>query len=143
MNDDSQALISLADFIQQIKQDLAENQVEDPVFYIDGIEIEAQVVASKEENGNAGLKLSILNFAVNAGVASKSSQVQTQTLKISLSPIMSKEELKDKLSDEDMEKVTEKTRNTVFRGASNTTTEDHPNANTRGGRSPLRGGGRI
>ncbi len=121
MGHSSEELISLADFIQQIKMDLAKQQSNDEaVFYIDGIEIEAQVVATKEQSSKAdvGLKLSILNFGAGAGIADKTAQVHTQKLKVSLSPIMGKDELKAQLAPEDIEKITEQARKTVFRGAS-------------------------
>lgn len=116
MAEDSQ-LIGLADFIQQLKADLAPREEQDePLFYIDSIELEAQIVASQEQTGKAGLKLSILNFGADAGVGTKNAETHTQKLKISLSPILSKEELKGTLSEEEKQRMESSARQRVMRG---------------------------
>jgi hypothetical protein len=115
MNINSSDLINLADFIQQLKADLKPIQ-DAPLFYIDSIEVEAHVVASLAQSGNAGIKISILNFGAQAGVDSKRETAYSQTVKIKLSPVFSKEELKNTLSPEKLNQAKQTASQTVMRG---------------------------
>ena len=103
--DEQPELISLADLIEQVKNDLLTNPATHPAFYIDGIEIAAQVVASrsKSEGGKAGvgLNLSVLGFKADAGINSQTALASemTQTVTIKLSPLLSKEDYLAQLND--------------------------------------------
>ena len=105
-------LISLADVIQQLKADLKPIQ-DDPLFYLDSIEIEAQVVVSREHGGD--IKLSVLNF-LGAEANAKHEAAYTQSIKINLSPIFSKEELKNALPPDRLSQAKQSACQTVMRG---------------------------
>lgn len=69
-------LISLADLIEQVKADLLSKGAGDnPAFFIDGVEVAAQVVArrDKAEGGKAGLgiSLAVLGLKADAGIHTK------------------------------------------------------------------------
>jgi hypothetical protein len=116
-------LISLADLIEQIKTDLLTKGVgNNPAFFIDGVEIAAQVVARREkaEGGKAGLgiSLAVLGLRADAGVDTKTtlgSQL-TQTVTIKLSPLLSKEHYLAQLGDAERERVTQTAAELVARG---------------------------
>jgi hypothetical protein len=91
-------LISLAEVIEQIKTDLLTNPAgANPAFFIDGVEVTAQVVAHREKaEGNkagVGIGLAVLGFKANAGVDTKTTlgNQSTQTVTIKLSPLLTKE----------------------------------------------------
>ncbi len=116
-------LISLADLIEQIKTDLlTKGAGNNPAFFIDGVEIAAQVVARREkaEGGKAGLgiSLAVLGLRADAGVDTKTtlgSQL-TQTVTIKLSPLLSKEHYLAQLGDAERERVTGTAAKVVARG---------------------------
>jgi len=116
-------LISLADLIEQIKTDLlTKGAGANPAFFIDGVEIAAQVVARREkaEGGKAGLgiSLAVLGLRADAGVDTKTtlgSQL-TQTVTIKLSPLLSKEQYLAQLGDPERERVTQTAAKVVARG---------------------------
>jgi len=115
-------LISLSDLIEQIKADLlAPGRNSDPAFYIDGIEVAAQVVATrnKTEGGKAGIGLSVLGLKADAGLDSHStlgSQL-TQTVTIKLSPLFDREEYMQRLDSDAHDEVEQVMRQSVVRGA--------------------------
>lgn len=89
-------LISLADLIEQVKNDLLANPTANPALFVDGIDITAQVVVSRSrsEGGKAGvgLNLSVLGFKADAGLNSQTTlgSERTQTVTIKLSPLLDK-----------------------------------------------------
>ncbi|WP_133512477.1 trypco2 family protein [Candidatus Thiosymbion oneisti] len=96
---DQVELISLAELIEQIKTDLLTNAVSDnPAFFIDGIEVTAQVVARRDRakggKASTGINLAVLGLRADAGLDIKTalgSQL-TQTVTIKLSPLLTKDE---------------------------------------------------
>jgi hypothetical protein len=118
-NNDKPKPISLSEFIEQVKQDLLQKPKPDsiPLFAIEKIEIEAQVIATKEQGGDAGIKLSILNFGARANVSSKSTQMDTQTVKVTLSPLLSKEQLVAQMTPEMWTNVQQQAKVAMSRGS--------------------------
>jgi hypothetical protein len=113
-------LISLSELIEQIKRDLMANRQSDPALYIDGIEVSAQVVATrnKTEGGNAGIGLAVLGLKADAGLDSHStlgSQL-TQTVTIKLSPLLSREEIVRQLDPDARKEVEQAIRQGLVRG---------------------------
>ncbi|SEH05006.1 trypco2 family protein [Candidatus Venteria ishoeyi] len=104
-NTEKENLIDLSELIAQVKTDLLKevkkNTEDEPLLFVDEIEVSAQVVASKTEGGKAGVKLSVLNFGVDGGVHTQSKQQQTHTIKIKLSPLVSKQEYLTSLTEEE------------------------------------------
>jgi hypothetical protein len=95
---ESVELISLSELIEQVKADLltqvATRGARNPLFFVDAVELTAQVVARREkgEGGQAGLSLSVLGFKADAGIDTKTtvgSQL-TQSVTIKLSPLLGK-----------------------------------------------------
>ncbi|MBW4542282.1 MAG: hypothetical protein KME43_24565 [Myxacorys chilensis ATA2-1-KO14] len=89
MPDNNNDLIGLTELIEQIKQDLMsaslDQQTEVPLFGISAVELELQVTVKKE--GKGGLKFYVIDFG---GAASRD---DVQKVKVSLSPLLSKEQL--------------------------------------------------
>jgi hypothetical protein len=116
-------LISLAELIDQIKADLlAPRENPDPAFYIDGIEVTAQVVATRNqtEGGKAGIGLSVLGLKADAGVDTHSSLggQATQTVTIKLSPLLSREDYLKQLGDDERGRIEQIAARVVTRGGS-------------------------
>ena len=95
--------IALQDLIYQVKRELlAPNPKElakdpNPLFMIDRIELEIAVSVSHSSSG--GIKLSVLNFA-EMSVGGSLGQERGNVVKVSLSPLLSREEiLKEALLD--------------------------------------------
>lgn len=82
-------LIGLAELIEQVKRELLSNtsdkQTEVPLFSVDKVELELQVTVRRE--GKAGLKLYV--FQLGGG----GSRDDVQKVKVTLSPLLSKEVL--------------------------------------------------
>ncbi len=103
--------IGLSELIYQVKQDLLNDSKEDdpvPLFAVEEIQVEAAVVISR--SGNAGIDIKV--FSMGAGV----SKEDTQTVRVTLRPLRSREELAADLSTEDPElhrKVVETSRRLV------------------------------
>lgn len=89
MPNDNDNLIGLADLIEQVKQDLqssALNRDADvPLFGVDSVELELQVTVKNE--GKAGIKLYVVDLGGGAG------RDDVQKVKVSLSPLLNKEQL--------------------------------------------------
>lgn len=81
------ANIELAEAIQKLRQELsasvknAENS--DIQFQLGPIELELQVVATKEASADAGVKWMLFNASAQAQASSE----RTQTLKLTLNPV--------------------------------------------------------
>jgi len=115
-------LISLAELIDQIKADLlAPRENPDPAFYIDGIEVTAQVVATRNrtEGGKAGIGLSVLGVKADAGVDTHGSLggQATQTVTIKLSPLISREQHWQRLDKAARKKLEKTVPGVVVRGS--------------------------
>lgn len=89
MTDDNTNLIGLADLIEQLKQDLQSTALDRdaavPLFGVDVVELELQVTVKNE--GKAGIKLYVVDVGGGA------SRDDVQKVKVSLSPLLSKEQL--------------------------------------------------
>lgn len=116
-------LISLADLIDQVKADLlAKGASDNPAFFVEGVEIAAQVVASRAdtEGGKAGLgiNLAVLGFKADAGIDTKTavSSQSTQTVTIKLVPLLSREEYLAGLDEAERKQLKEKSSRIVTRG---------------------------
>ncbi len=108
-------LISLSDLIAQVKSDLLSRPLvgdtEDPLYYLDSIELTAQVVASRtiDKGGNAGVSLSVLGFSAEVGGEVKSAGFaeNTQTVRLTLSPLVDKAEFVKQQSPEVQQRIRE------------------------------------
>ena len=112
--------ISLSEFIFQVKKDLLDKQLskDDPVplFAIDEIEVEVSVTASREAEGKAGLNLTILGVGLEAGGTGTVGKENAQTVRVKLSPLLSKAELFEQLPDHVKQEIRRKSTTTVLRG---------------------------
>ena len=117
-------LISLAELIEQIKTDLLDRVgargARDPLFFVDAVEITAQVVVrrDKAEGGKAGLSLAVLGLKADAGIDTKTtvgSQL-TQGITIKLSPLLSKEDFLAGLAPEQRQGLDEAAAKAIVRG---------------------------
>jgi hypothetical protein len=112
--------ISLSEFIFQVKKDLLDKQLskDDPVplFAIDEIEVEVGVTATREAEGNAGLNLTILGVGLEAGGKGTVGKENAQTVRVKLSPLLSKEELFEQLPDSVKQEIRRKSSTVVMRG---------------------------
>lgn len=101
--------IGLQELIYQIKHELlAPNPKErardpEPLFFIDKIDLEIAIKVTKE--GNGGIKLTVLSVLEAGGGVSQATE-RGHVVKVSLSPLMSREEiLRDLLADPDKREV--------------------------------------
>jgi hypothetical protein len=112
--------ISLSEFIWQVKKDLLDRQLskDDPVplFAIDEIEVEVSVTASREAEGSAGLNLTILGVGLEAGGTGTVGKENAQTVRIKMTPLLSKAELYERLPDHIKAEIGRKSQTTVLRG---------------------------
>ena len=114
-------LISLSELIDKVKADLLSqvhaNSLDTPLLFIDEIQITAQVVVKREqgEAGKAGLNISVLGLGVNAGVDTKSTVAHelTQSLTIKLTPLYSKAEYLQTLTEEQKAKIKKASKTTA------------------------------
>jgi Trypsin-co-occurring domain 2 len=86
--------IGLAEFIQQVKQELLatypENENDTPFLSVDSVELELQVTVKREGGGRA--KINVLTFG-SGEVSGKVSRDDVQKVTVKLSPLLSKENL--------------------------------------------------
>jgi hypothetical protein len=115
-------LISLAELIEQVKADLLASAPTAPaVFFIDGVEVTAQVLAQRQrmEGGKAGLRLSVLGAKAEAGVDSHTTVAadRIQTVKVHLTPLIDKAEAMTRLAEDERERVRAEAVQAVMRGS--------------------------
>lgn len=106
--------ITLQDLIDKVKADLfsaykgtaKEGKQIYPIFFVDQVELELAVNFTYE--AETGLKISILQV-LEGGATGKQGKEKGHTMKISLSPILSREELRAELEKDEklMEKIKE------------------------------------
>lgn len=88
--------IGLQELIYQVKRELlAPNPLQraedpDPLFFVEKVELEIAVKVQKEGNGN--IKLSVLSFA-DLSAGGSVSQERGHVVKVSLAPLLPKEEI--------------------------------------------------
>jgi hypothetical protein len=85
--------IELAEFIKKVKADLLtppEENEDIPLLSVDSVELELQVAVQKEDGGKIGFNLSVLT----GEAADKINQQQIQKVKLTLSPLLNKQELR-------------------------------------------------
>jgi hypothetical protein len=119
-------LISLSELIAKVKSDLLSQVTlageDNPMLFVDGIEITAQVVAKREkgEGGKAGLSLSVLGFGTSAGIDTKTTVASqlTQAVTIKLSPLIGKAEYVEGLEPAEKSKVLGIVKQALVRGQS-------------------------
>jgi len=117
-------LISLADLIDQIKSDLRRGERSDPALFIDGIEVTAQVVVSrnKTEGGKTGvgLNLSVIGFKADAGINTQTAlgSEMTQSVTIKLSPLLDKADYLAQLDETERIKLEQDVAKIATRGKS-------------------------
>ncbi len=112
--------ISLSEFIFQVKKDLLDRQLSKgdpvPLFAIDEIEVEVSVTASREAAGSAGLNLTILGVGLEAGGTGTVGKENAQTVRVTMSPLLSKAELFEQLPENVKQEITRKSSTVVMRG---------------------------
>lgn len=83
--------IGLQELVEQVRKELLEpSKSPDPIFFIDKIELELTVKVVREANGQ--IKVKVLSF-VGAGVGGSIGDERGHVVKISLSPLMEREEI--------------------------------------------------
>jgi hypothetical protein len=120
---ESVEFISLSELIEQVKVDLLSGggpSAPGPLFFVEAVEVSAQVVARREkgEGGKAGLSLSVLGLKADAGIDTKTtvgSQL-TQTVTIKLSPLLSKDAYLARLAPDQRQGVEDATAKALARG---------------------------
>ena len=84
--------IGLAELIEKVKAELL-NPPKNPRFlFVDNVELELQVVVKKD--AKTGLKINVLGIG-GANVGANVEQRDIQRVKVSLSPVFTKEEMKE------------------------------------------------
>jgi len=81
--------IGLTEMIYQVKRELLSHEAREkdpvPIFAVDEVEIEASVQVSR--GGEGGINIQVLSLGITG------SQAATQTVRVTLKPILSREEL--------------------------------------------------
>jgi hypothetical protein len=117
-------MISLSELIEQIKADLLApvdpNSERNPLFFIDAVEVTAQVVVQRNEaeGGKAGLSLAVLGLKADAGIDSKTTvgSELTQGITIKLSPLLGKADYLARLAPEQRQGLDEAAARAIVRG---------------------------
>lgn len=116
--------IGLSEFIYQVKKDLLDKQftADDPVplFAIDQVEVEVGVMATREGSGGlkGGINLSIIGLGgAEAELGGKFSKENAQTVRVTLSPLLSKEQLLARMPPEQRERVMQQAEEAIARGS--------------------------
>jgi hypothetical protein len=103
MSETHENSIGLADLIEQVKHELTyvdpAQAKAAPVFWVESVELELQVTVKRE--GKAGIKV----YVVEAGGGTSRDEVQK--VKVSLTPLLSKEEIRKLYQERFPEKVRE------------------------------------
>ena len=120
--------IGLAEFIQQVKQELLttypDSQNDTPLLSIDSVELELQVTVKKE--GRGGIKINVLPFG-GGDVSGKVSRDDVQKVTLKLSPLVSKEVLINtygKQNPEKYQKFVDQTLQGILKGDSKSNLND-------------------
>ena len=122
--------IGLGEFIAKVKEDLKTTE-DSPIFFLEKAELEIHVTASKEASleggakGGTDFKVNVLGFDLmklgEAEVSGKASgKLQRQdvhTIKVTLTPIFSKDEIKKTLSEEELGEIRESIKKKIMRGS--------------------------
>lgn len=121
--------ISLNEFIAQVKKDLLPTE-DLPIFFLEKAELEINVTVAHEDSyedqfqGKAGLKISVLGVDfLNLGEVQASEKAShnlqrqdVHTIKVTLVPIFTKEEIKTDLNDEEIRKIKWGVKRKIMRG---------------------------
>lgn len=103
MPESNENLIGLAELIEQVKYELTyvdpDQAKEPPVFWVDAVELELQVTVKRD--AKAGIKV----YVLEAGGGT--SQDDVQKVKVNLTPLLSKEEIRKLYQEKFPEKVRE------------------------------------
>ena len=103
MPESNENLIGLAELIEQVKHELThvdpDQKKEPPVFWVDAVELELQVTVKRDA------KLGIKVYVLEAGGGA--SRDDMQKVKVSLTPLLSKEEIRKLYQEGFPEKVRE------------------------------------
>jgi hypothetical protein len=108
--------IGLAELIENVKQDLLNSSYSDketniPLLYIESVELELKVTVNRGVKG--GIDIKVLSLGSDA------SQNEAQTVKVKLSPLLSKEALQNiylKQHPDKLEDFKTQSFNTILRG---------------------------
>lgn len=114
--------IDLNDLIDKLKTDLfapyagttQAGKVVYPIFFVDGVEVELAVNIKVEASG--GIKISVPQVAELSGTAGAGGS-RSHTMKIKLSPILTREELRDGLDDRALKGIQEASQMALRRGS--------------------------
>mgnify|MGYP000995732990 CR=1 FL=1 len=99
--------IGLIELIQKVKQELAAKQDDDELFFIEEINLEVNFVVSGDLN--SGFNLGIVT------VGSDVNEQKTQKINVKLTPILTKDELKKKISPENMKRISSSSSESLFK----------------------------
>ena len=82
--------IGLQEFIEQIRKELLElSKSQDPIFFVDKVELELSVKVTRQGNGQ--IQVTVLSFG--AGLSGSKGDERGHIVRISLSPLMSREDI--------------------------------------------------
>lgn len=97
--------IGLAELIQQVKKELlttySPSKNDTPILSVDSVELELQVTVKKE--GKGGVKINVLQFG-GGELSGGASRDDVQKVKVTLSPLVSKEDILKVYNQKDPEK---------------------------------------
>jgi hypothetical protein len=104
--------IGLKDLIDQVKKELSV-QSDHPVLWVEKVELELNVTVKRE--GNTVIKIGILSIG-EASVNGKLSSEDVHKIKVTLNPLLPKEDVLRNLSLAEQEKLNEETKRTGVQG---------------------------
>jgi hypothetical protein len=102
--------IGLIELIEKIKQELMTKQQDTDLFFVEEVNLEINFVVSGDINSGFNLGIVTLGSDVN--------EQRIQKITVKLTPIMSKEELRKKLSPEEMKKISTSSSEGLFKSNS-------------------------
>jgi|SanBayMetagenome_1026888.scaffolds.fasta_scaffold03048_1 Trypsin-co-occurring domain 2 len=98
--------IGLAELIAQVKKELAVKLDDSPVFWVEKVELELNVTVKREAKGEVkgGLKVLVLSI-VEASTGGTISREDVHKIKLTLGPLISKDDIISKMSPDEKEKA--------------------------------------
>jgi hypothetical protein len=104
--------IGISELIEQVEAELLA-KAKITALFVESVELELQVTVKKE--GKAGIKIDVISFG-GAEVGGGLGQDNIQKIKIKLSPLLDKEEIKKTLAQEELSGIRESCKKKIFRG---------------------------
>jgi NTP-dependent ternary system trypsin peptidase co-occuring protein len=102
--------IGLVDLIDKIKHELVVQRQDTDLFFVEEINLEINFVISGDIN--SGFNVGIVTLGSNVA------EQRVQKINVKLTPILSKEEIRKKLTSEDIKKISESSTESLFKSGS-------------------------